>query len=688
MGSTVRCLSFFLAPLLLAQVPTEERLDGALQAYWEAHGKGQFSEAAVRREEARRLILQAPPDAPQYIAWVQNVAQLYDSGGLSQLGRAVLEQALARTGPVQTARISREMLLNALAESWEQDRNLLKAVAYREEAIAEFEKQPPQGDATSPRALLAVSGRVHFYGARRSPGPIYDYQRLALLYRQLGRKQDVARLFEKIRSLVPEDANLLASLYEQQGDPDEAIAILRKQADRSDADPQQKSITLQHLAQIYQQQARYPEAMAAFTEAADMLAASDKPEMRNQALGARQNLAFALNQAGQTEAADQVFEQVVSDSAQQPDGMQFQLVSNYANHLASTKRGAQAEKLLTNYSTSHASGEPWEETNLLFAFANVARQSGDQSRANALQREAMEKQRLQQPAQPVQIAIQLELESAQSTANAGDFEEAFRLAVGALNAAPQAVDRDQVAWIIPNIANSLLSKTPVFAEQLHQRLISLLESWSPDTVGPLQNGYQGYARFLMQQQRFDELPGVIARYRDVLIGARSAGTGWMEDVLRLRIEAARAQNQPVMATAVAADLLALEEGLSGATSEPYLRALETAAETLELGGDNGRALPLRRQAVHIADLVFPAHDLQRGYIRINTAMAYARAQQFEEAEQLATEAVAVANGLRPPNSTLFDSHLEQIRQMKAAATRGAVPPDRSPDRAGPPGPAL
>lgn len=678
MESTVRYLSFFLAPLLLAQVPAPERLDGVLQAYWEAHGKGQFSEAAGRREEARRLLLQTPVDAPRYVAWAQNVAQLYDSGGLSQQARAVLEQALARAGQVQTANPARVMLLNALADSWEQDRNLLKAVSCREEAIAELEKQPPPGAAT-PRVLLAVNGRVRFFTSHLSPNPIYDYQRLALIYRQLGRKQDVARMFQKIRSRVPDDANLLASLYEQQGDSDEAIAILRKQTDQSDADPQQRSNTLQHLAQLYQQQARYAEATAAFTEVADTLAASDKPEMRSQSLMARQNLANLLNQAGQTEAADHMFEQLLSDSAQQGDGMQLFAVLSYASHLASTKRGPQAEKLLTDYSASHTNGEPWEEANLLQAFANVARQSGDLTRAEALQREAMEKQRLQQPASPAQITIQPDLQSAQSAANAGNFEEAFRLAVGALNAASQAVDRDQVAWAIPNIANSLLSKNPVFAEQLHQRLISLLESWSPGTVGPLLNGYQNYARFLMQQQRFEELPGVIARYRDVLIGARSAGTGWMGDVLRLKIEAARAQNQPAMAAAVAADLLSLEEGLSGTTSEPYLQALESAAETLEMSGDNGRALPLRRQAVHISDLVFPAHDLQRGYIRINAAMAFARAEQFEEAEQLATEAVAIANGLRPPNPAFFDAQLEQIRQMKAVGRSPRTAPRTAPD---------
>jgi tetratricopeptide (TPR) repeat protein len=237
-----------------------------------------------------------------------------------------------------------------------------------------------------------------------------------------------------------------------------------------------------------------------------------------------------------------------------------------------------------------------------------------------------------------------------------------------MDAAGHAVDRDQAVWQVPSIAATLANtKAPDKAEQLYQRLFGLVESWSADTLQPILNVLQNYPRFLMQQQdRWPEVPGAIERYRSALTTARGEGTGWLEEALRLSIDFERAHGSQARALSAAQDLLTLEESLNGNTSEPYLRAAETLAEVCESTGDSGRALPLRRQTVAIADLVFPASDARRGYIRIQVALALARQRQFDEAERLANEALAIGETMRPPQANSFAQQLEQIRQMKAA----------------------
>jgi len=134
----------------------------------------------------------------------------------------------------------------------------------------------------------------------------------------------------------------------------------------------------------------------------------------------------------------------------------------------------------------------------------------------------------------------------------------------------------------------------------------------------------------------------------------------------LNIDFERTHGSQARALSAAQDLLSLEESLSANTSEPYLRAAETLAELYESAGDPERALPLRRQTVSIADLVFRANDARRGFIRVQVALALARQRQFDEAERLANEAVAIGQTMRPPQPNLFAPQLEQVRRMKAA----------------------
>ena len=156
-------------------------------------------------------------------------------------------------------------------------------------------------------------------------------------------------------------------------------------------------------------------------------------------------------------------------------------------------------------------------------------------------------------------------------------------------------------------------------------------------------------------------------YRKILMSAHGEGTSAPEEVLRLTMEFERYHGSVKRAILAGQDMLAVEESLSGTTSEPYLRASETLANLYQQDGDHGRAVSLLRQNVAIGDLVFPARDEQRGTTRMNLALALARHKQFDEAERWANEAVAAASSARPSQPNRFIGQVEQIRRMKTAA---------------------
>jgi hypothetical protein len=193
---------------------------------------------------------------------------------------------------------------------------------------------------------------------------------------------------------------------------------------------------------------------------------------------------------------------------------------------------------------------------------------------------------------------------------------------------------------------------------------------------PLIQAQQQYARFLIgQKDRWGEAPAAMERYRENLVLARGAQTSDLEQVMNLRIEFARARGAPAEAVQTAEELLAFEESLSGTTSTPYMRAAQTLANVYQSTGNPERAPALHRQIVAIADLTLNPNEAQRGFVRINAAFAFAKARQFDEAEGLANEAVAVGEGMRPPQTKLFAPQVEQIRRMKTAAESGSAPTD-------------
>jgi tetratricopeptide (TPR) repeat protein len=127
----------------LGQVEPRDPFDRAMQSSQQARTQGNPVEAATRREEARKLLEQMPAGSPQWAGRVQNLAQAYQGSGRHVQARAVVQDALARANALPEWNPAHIQLLNTLAEFWQQDGNLLRALSYREKAVAAFEATPP-----------------------------------------------------------------------------------------------------------------------------------------------------------------------------------------------------------------------------------------------------------------------------------------------------------------------------------------------------------------------------------------------------------------------------------------------------------------------------------------------------------------------------------------------------------------
>lgn len=648
--------------------PRQDPLDTALQAVWQARNNGRFEVAAAGREQARAQLQRAPVDSPRFAGWAQQVAQLYQSSSLNAQARAILREALARTGLLGDSHPSRIATLNALGESWRQDGNLLKAVGYLEQAATAQAAAPPETAARAATQFFAMSGkRTAFRGSGFYGGSaIYAYTRLADLYRQLGRPDAVAAIAVKIRLLASNDQAALAQFYEQNGQLEEAAAIYRKLAEQP-ADPQAGASAWQSLANLYARQEHYTDAAAAIRQAIAALQSSDKPGIPNQALWMRQNLAGYLRQAELLDQADQVYRQILQENRGRPQ--EDQVLANYAQYLANTNRAAQGESLLKDYLAGSSILDTHQKANVLFQLANIARGAGDSKRADEYFQAAQALQPQPQTPPAGQIRIGEEMQKAQTAANEHRLDDAYALALHVIDTAAQAVDGQQVEWLVPQIAHALAAnKEPAKGEQIFQRLLALAQSQSADSMQPLIAATQNYARFLMSQpDRLGEVPAAIEQVRHVLTEANGPDSASLAEPLHLKIDFLLSHSQWQQAEGSARELLELEESLSGNTSEPYLGALQTLARVYEAAGDSVRALPLRRKTVTIADLLAtPNNAWLRSQTRMDVALALARLGQFDEAETLGEEAVVLQRTMRTPRPPL-EQELELIRQMKQAA---------------------
>ena len=648
----------------MAQSPRAP-MDAALQSAMQAP----FGQKAALREQARTLFESAPADDPRFGRWAQSVAQLYEQAGYGAQGRAVLQEALERTAAGSSA--SRMVILDALGSAWEQDGNLLKALAYLEQSAA-AEPAPPASNAAAQPGLRGVimsslsgpfaSSRISAY----APAGSFRYIRLANLYKRLGKPDAVEAMAAKIRAVAtnPEE---VATFYQQMGQLDEAAAAYQ-QAAAAGKDPEAQISAWQGLANVYSSEQKFADAAAALGHAIAAAQQADAPGIGNQALWMRQELAGMLQRAGQTGQADEVYAQVLRES--QGSQQESQVLQAYANYLAQTKRGAEGEQLLKSYLDSNPNLEPWQQNNLLFGLANVARQNGDAAAAERYQKAA---QALQPAPQLAQTDSDRDLDQAQTAINQHKLDDAFTLALAGIDAAASTPAGQQVVWRAPGIAEALAAqKQPARAEQIFERLLGAAQNWSMENMQPLATTTQAYARFLTNQRdRWNEVPAAIERYRSVLISANGADSGQLAEPLRISMEFEQRSGDRQNAIATAQKLLKFQESLSGNTSEPYLTDLQNAARAYESAGDTQGALPLLRQAVTISDLLGGTpNDWRRAGTRSELAFALARAGQFDEAETVMQEAARLA---QPAGQ--FAQQLQQIREMKAraAAVNGGPP---------------
>ena len=608
---------------------------------------------------------------------MQQLAQLYQNSGLNAQARALLQEEVARTGPLGDSHPSHTAVLSALADSWRQDGNLLKAVGYLEQAATALAAAP----ATAPPAgalqvsmggLIAVGSGRRFAGrfaVGGYPGSALDaYIRLADVYRQLGRPDAIAAVAVKIRALASNDESTLARFYEQQGQFEEAAAIYRKQAEQS-ADPQARAGAWQALANLAARQEHPIDAIAATQQAIAAIQSSDNPGVRTQAVWMRQNLAGYMRDAGQLEEADQVYGQMLQESHGGP--LETQMLGMYAMHLGQTERGAQGVSLLKNYLAANANLDPQQKMTVLFNLANVTRTTGDSKTAEEYQHAGQALQPLPPPPPEGQTRIGEEVHKAQAALNENRVDDAYSLVLHAIDTAAQASDGQQVEWLGPQLAHTLVAhKEPAKAEQLFRRLFALAQDWSVNNVQPLIGVTQNYARFLMSQpDRLGEAPAAIEQYRRVLTDANGPESASLAEPLRMRMELESSRSQWENADASARELLELQESLSGNTSDPYLTDLQTVARMYEAAGDAARALALLRKAVAVADvLATPNDDWRRSQTRMDAALALASMGQFDEAETLGEEAVALSRTMRTPRPPLAQE-LEQIRRMNRTPLR-------------------
>jgi tetratricopeptide (TPR) repeat protein len=650
--------------------PRQDPLETALQAVWQARNNGRFEEAIAAREQARALLKRAPADSPRFPGWVQQVTQLYQSASLNAQARAILQEALARTSPLGDSHPYRIDMLNALGDSWQQDGNLLKAVEYLEQAATAQAAAPPIAAAQPATQFFAVSGKRSAYfgniGGAYAGNGTYAYTRLAALYQQLGRPDAVPAIAVKIRTLASNDQTALAQFYEQVGQLEEAAAIYRKLAEQP-ADPQAGASAWQSLANLYARQDHYTDAAAAIRQAIAAMQSSAKPGISDQALWMRQNLAGYLRQAGQLDQADQVYQQILQENRGGPQASQ--MMTSYAHYLAETNRAAQGENLLKDYLAGGSSLDSWQRRDVFFNLANLARTAGDSKAADEYQQAGQALLPQPPPTPAEQTLLREEVSKAQEAANQHRWDDAYGLALHVIDATPLFAGGQQVEWAVPAIAQALAAnKEPARAEQLFQRLLSMVQRRSADSMQPLITVTQNYVRFLTNQpDRRDEVPAAIEQVRRVLTEANGPDSASLSEPLRMRIDFELSHSQWQPAEGSARNLLELEESLSGNTSEPYLRALQTVARVYDATGNSGRALPLLRQTVTIADLLAtPNNPWLRSGTRMNVALALARLGQFDEALTLGEEAVALERTTHAPGRPATQQ-LEQIRQMKQAA---------------------
>jgi hypothetical protein len=116
---------------------------------------------------------------------------------------------------------------------------------------------------------------------------------------------------------------------------------------------------------------------------------------------------------------------------------------------------------------------------------------------------------------------------ASEAVNAGRLDEAFTLTLQALDAAHDDSSFER-AYAIAS------AQPPAKLDEIYRRVMALAATWSALSVMPLLNAEQRYVTALQDQQRWSDSDVAIERYQATLTAARGAGTGWLDEVQRLR----------------------------------------------------------------------------------------------------------------------------------------------------------
>jgi tetratricopeptide (TPR) repeat protein len=632
----MRCgiVSLLCSWVALAQPAQRDPIQSLINAYRTASSEGRFDEAAARRADARDLLKRVPPDAPDLAFWVSQVSMLYARAERTAEASALLEDAVVRAGNGPRA----TSLLNDLSSSWEQEGNLLRAVEYAEKAIAAAEAPETASPAEGAGQFVRLSrfDRLGFSNARL-------YQHLAQLYLRIGRKDDAAQVVARLQARTPNDP-MVASLYEDLGRTDEAAALYRTLAEQA-PDPQSRRRLLQGLSGFYERHLRWAEAAAAMQEAIVAVGALGSP-VGGQDNWLRGSLAHCLENSGNLAAAEQAYQSTVTGG----DPPWTALV-DYTAFLGRHEQSARGEAMLNDYLDGHPYLNSSEQSQLLFSLSNLAQQAGANDRAGAYQERALHIVDRNSGPSPHRDLYT----DAWNAVSRGDFSQGMSLALETLS------DPQVYAIRAMEIVEALAAHNrPELANQLYGRIVASAESRSADSMRPLLDVLRQRANFLLQHQDWQQAEPVIDRYRGALAEAYGPGSGRALDALRMQIRLDEGRQLWPRAIVEAQDLLASQAALSGTVSEAYYRALVTAVGVYESSNNTEAALPLVRREVEVADQVLGAGE--RACVRTNAATAFARAGQFDEAERLAGEALAL------DKSPASEAQIAAIRRMKAGDT--------------------
>ncbi len=562
--------------------PRQEPMDAAIDAVWRARSMSRFSEANAGLERGSRATAAYSGEfaALRRLGAAGSAALpefgLERAGAGDCAGGAGAHRPAGRCAPIP------HRPAECVGDFWLQDGNLLKAVGYLEQAATAQAAAPPaaEGRFTEQAGRIAVMGTfaVRIFAGSGFPNgggmpgsSMYAYIRLADLYQRLGRPDAVAAVAAKIRALGSTDKGALARFYEQQGQFEEAAAVYKKMAEQS-ADVQTRGNAWQSLANVYAGQEHYTDAVAAMKQAVAAVGASDNAGIRSQAVWMRQNLASYLRRADLTDQADQVYEQILQETRGGPQ--ENQILGAYAQYLAESQRAAQGESLLKEY-LAGSNLEPPAKMNVLFQLSNVARTSGDSKRAEEYQAAGMALQEQAPTATEGQVRIAEDVRKAESALSQQRLDEAYGLALRAIDRAAQAVDGQQVDWLVPQVANRLAAThEPAKAEQLFRRLLALEQGRQVESAQPLIAVTQMYARFLMEQpERAGEVAAAIEEYRRVLTDANGPESGSMTEPLRLRLEMERGHG----AMGEGGGIGAGTSGVAGTVEREYERGVSRRA---------------------------------------------------------------------------------------------------------------